>query len=169
MPAGFLKIRELGNLHAVEPDLPAQSPRAQRRRFPIILPELDVMFSGINPQGRETVQVQRLDRVHARLDDHLVLIIVLQPVGIFTVPSIGRTTARLDVCRTPGLRPQGTQKSGRVEGTGALFQIIRLTNDTVVFRPKLMKREDKILNGHEGRCRQAPVAVRPDRQMNVYK
>ena len=41
--ADLLEIGELRHLHAVEPDLPAEAPGAERRALPIVLDEADVV------------------------------------------------------------------------------------------------------------------------------
>ncbi len=46
--ANLLKIGELGHLHAIEPDLPAQPPGPQGRRLPVVLHETDIVDQGIN-------------------------------------------------------------------------------------------------------------------------
>ena len=48
--ARLLKIGELGDLHPVQPDLPAQTPGAQRGGFPVILDEADIVLVGIDPE-----------------------------------------------------------------------------------------------------------------------
>jgi len=49
--AHLLEVGELGNFHAVEPYLPAQSPGAQCRGFPVVLHETDVMIQRINTEA----------------------------------------------------------------------------------------------------------------------
>src|ERR1035437_2089994 len=49
----LLKVGELRDLQPVEHDLPAHAPRAQRRRFPIIFFELDVVLAQVNPKQSE--------------------------------------------------------------------------------------------------------------------
>ena len=46
--ADLLEIGELADLHAVAPDLPAQTPGTQRRAFPIILDKADVVQGGVD-------------------------------------------------------------------------------------------------------------------------
>ena len=48
--ADLLEIGELRDFHAVQPDLPAQTPGAQRRRFPVVLDEADVVYQRIDAQ-----------------------------------------------------------------------------------------------------------------------
>jgi len=53
----LLEVGELRDLHAVAPAFPAQPPRAQRRTFPVVFDETDVMNAGIDPDRREGLQV----------------------------------------------------------------------------------------------------------------
>ena len=47
-PARLLEVRELRDLHAVQPDFPAESPGAERRRFPVVLDEADVVHQRVD-------------------------------------------------------------------------------------------------------------------------
>ena len=58
--AHLLKIGELRHLHPVAPHLPSQAPGAERRAFPIILNEADVMQSGVNAKRAIAFNQQRL-------------------------------------------------------------------------------------------------------------
>jgi hypothetical protein len=95
--ADFLKIRELCDLHAVEADFPSEAPGAERRGFPIVLNEPDVVLVGIDAKHRETVQVKTLDIVRRRFEDDLVLVIMLESVGVFPIPTVCGTPARLGI------------------------------------------------------------------------
>src|SRR3546814_7918993 len=58
--ADLLEIRELADLHAVAPDLPAEAPGAERRPFPVVFDEADVVPHRIAADG--------LDRKSTRLN-----------------------------------------------------------------------------------------------------
>ena len=49
--ADLLEIGELTDLHAVAPDLPAQTPGPQRRALPVIFDKADVMQAGVDADG----------------------------------------------------------------------------------------------------------------------
>src|SRR5207248_11103283 len=89
--ADLLEIGELADLHAVEPDLPAEPPGAKGRALPIVFDKADVVLRGIDAERRETLQIQILAVGRRRLQDHLQLIIMLQPVRVFAIAAIGRT------------------------------------------------------------------------------
>jgi len=134
-PADFLEVRKLRNLHAVEPDFPSQPPGAERGGLPVILHKPDVVFFGVDPQLFQTLQIEPLDIVGGRLQDHLILVVVLHAVGIFAVSTIGRPAAGLRIGGTPGLRTEHPQKSGGVHRAGADLGVVRLPNQAPLPRP----------------------------------
>ena len=48
--ADFLEVGELRHFHAVQPDFPAKAPGAERRRFPVVLDEADVVFLEVDAE-----------------------------------------------------------------------------------------------------------------------
>src|SRR4030042_2905283 len=103
--AGLLKIGELGDLHSIQPDLPTQAPGTECRRFPIIFDKTDVMTKGVNAKKLQTVEIDLLNIKRRGFDDDLILIIVLKPIRILSVPTIGWTPRRFYICHLPWLRP----------------------------------------------------------------
>ena len=71
--------------------------------------------------------------------------VLMQTVGIFAVTGILGTTRGLHVGRTPGLRPQGAQESGRVRGAGTNFNIDRLQKRAALFVPIVLQAQDHFL------------------------
>ena len=55
--AHLLKIGELRHLHAVAPDLPAETPGAERRRFPVVLDEADVVLGEIDADRFKAAEI----------------------------------------------------------------------------------------------------------------
>ena len=60
--AALLEIGELGDLEAVEQDLPADPPGADRRRFPVVLVEAEVVVLEGDAERAEALDVDVLDR-----------------------------------------------------------------------------------------------------------
>ena len=58
--AHLLEVRKLRDLHAVEPDLPAKAPGAERRALPVVLDKADVMVVGVQANGGKRPQVELL-------------------------------------------------------------------------------------------------------------
>ena len=144
-PAHLLEIGELRHLHPVAPDLPAQPPRAQRRAFPIIFHEADIVLERINPDHAEAVEIELLDIGRARLQDYLILVIMLEPVGIFAVAPVCRPPARLDEGGVPRFGAQRAQGGGGMEGARPHPHIVRLEDQAALRTPEIVQREDHVL------------------------
>ena len=110
-PADLLEVGELSDFHAVEPDLPAQTPGPQCRRFPVVFNKANVVHRHINAQTAKRIKIQLLNVFWRRFQDDLKLIVMLQPVGVFAVAAVRRSPAGLHVGGVPALRPDGSEKS----------------------------------------------------------
>ena len=55
--AGLLEVGELGDLQAVEPDLPPQAPCPEGRLLPVVFDKPDVVLFPIETEGFEAVEV----------------------------------------------------------------------------------------------------------------
>ena len=145
--AHLLEIGELRDFHAVAPHFPAKAPGTQRRAFPVILDKADVMDQGIDADFHEAAEIQLLQIGRAGLHDHLILVIMLQPVGVFAIAAVRGSAAGLDIGGVPRLRPKCAQRGGGVEGTRADFHVIGLEDDAALFPPIGMEGQDEVLEG----------------------
>ncbi|ABV16057.1 hypothetical protein CKO_05014 [Citrobacter koseri ATCC BAA-895] len=75
--ANLLEVGELSHFHAVQPHFPTQTPGAQRRVFPVIFHETDIVDSRVHPQLFQRTEIQLLDVIRRWLNHHLELIVVL--------------------------------------------------------------------------------------------
>ena len=75
--ADLLEVGELRHFHPVQPHFPAQTPGTQRRVFPVVFHEADVVNRRIHTQLFQRPEVQLLNVVRRWLNDHLELIVVL--------------------------------------------------------------------------------------------
>ncbi len=57
LSADLLEIGELADFHAVAPNLPAKTPSAERRGFPVVFHEADVVQVHIDADGFERTQI----------------------------------------------------------------------------------------------------------------
>src|SRR5574340_470646 len=80
--ADLLEIGELRHFHAVQPHLPAQPPRPERRVLPIVLDETDVVLLEIETECFQRTEVQIEDVGRRRFQHHLELVVMLQAVRI---------------------------------------------------------------------------------------
>ena len=143
--ADLLEIGELAHLHAVAPDLPAQAPGAERRALPVVLDKADVVAGGIEPDGREASQIERLHVGGGWFDDDLILVIMLEPVGVVAIAPVGRPARGLDIGRSPGARPERAQRRRGVEGARAHLHVVGLQDGAALRRPIGLKPQDHLL------------------------
>ena len=134
--AQLLEVGELGGLHAVDPDLPALPPGAQRGALPVVLDEAHVVLGQVDAQRHERLQVDVLDVGRRRLDDHLVLVVVAEAVRVLAVAPVGGPHGRLDVGGAPGARVEAAQEGRRVEGAGPDLGVVRLHDDAALLLPE---------------------------------
>ncbi len=106
------------------------------------------MIQGIEPQGFQAVEIEFLNILGRGLEDHLVLIVVLQAVGVLAVAPVGGPAAGLHIGHVPGLRPQDPQQGGGVEGAGPHLDIVRLLDDTAPLRPEALQGHQQFLKSH---------------------
>ncbi len=151
--ADLLEVGELGDLHPVEPHLPAESPGADGRRFPVVLHEADVVLQRIDAEALEGVEVELLDVERRRLHDDLVLVVVLEPVRIFAVAAVRGSPGGFHIGHIPGFGSQGPEKGGRVEGAGAHLEVVGLLDDASLGGPVPFEGKDQFLKGHISSCR----------------
>jgi len=159
-PARLLEVGELGHLHPVAPDLPAQAPGAQRGRLPVVLDEPDVVLERLDAHRPQAVQVDLLDVLRAGLHDDLKLIIVLETVGVVAVAPVGRPPRRLDVRRVPRLGAEHAKERRRVEGPCADLEIVRLDDQAAALGPEALELHEELLERHGGVSLRAPAAAR---------
>ena len=145
--AHLLEVGELGHFHAVDPDLPAQAPGAQRRALPVVFHEAHVVGRHIDADGLKTSQVQVLDVVRRGLDEHLELVVELPAVGVLAVAAVGGTAAALHVAGAPGVGPQRAQRGGRGVRAGAHLVVVGLQHHATGARPVALQVHDDVLEG----------------------
>ncbi len=148
--ADLLEIGELRDLHAVEPDFPAQAPGAERGRLPVVLDETDVVLLGIDAERHQRLQIPFLDVGGRGLEHYLVLVIVLQAVRVLAITAVLGTARGLHVRGIPRLRPDGTQESRGVERARAHLHVIGLQQHAALAIPELVQPQDQLLEAqHE--------------------
>ena len=74
-----------------------------------------------------------------------VLVIVLQPVRVFTIATIRRAPGRLPVRGAPRFRAYRTQERRRVERSGAHFHVVGLHDDAAFRTPERLQVKNQSL------------------------
>ncbi len=103
------------------------------------------MQAGVDADGAQGVEIQLLQVVGVRLQDDLILVIVLQPVGIFAVSAVAGAARRLDVGGLPRLLAQRPQHGGGVQGAGADLDVIGLQDGAALLAPIVVQGQDQVL------------------------
>src|SRR5882724_3393551 len=148
--ADFLEVGELRDLHAVEPHFPAEPPGAERGRFPVVLDKTDVVLLRVDAERDERLQVALLDVRRRRLEHHLVLVIVLQPVRILAVAAVLGAARGLHVGGVPRLRTYRAQESRGMERARAHLHVVGLQQHAALAIPELVEPQDQLLEAqHE--------------------
>ena len=148
--AHLLEVRELGDFHAVHPDFPAQAPGAERRVFPVVFHEANVINRSVDAQRAKATQIQVNDVNGRGLEHNLVLMVLMQAVGVFAVAGVLRATGRLYVGGAPRFGTKGPQERGRMRGACPDFDVNRLQQSTALFIPILLQTQDHFLKGNHG-------------------
>jgi len=90
----------------------------------------------VDSQALKTLQIEILDVSRGRFHYYLELIVVLQAVRILAIAPVSRPAGRLNICYVPCIRPEDTQKSGRVKGSRTYLHIKRLMENTPLIGPE---------------------------------
>jgi hypothetical protein len=93
------------------------------------------MIKGIDAETFERIYIHILNIKRGGLHNYLILVIVLESVGIFSVSAISRSPGRFYVGDIPWFRSKRAKESRRIECAGANFDIIRLLNDASLVCP----------------------------------
>jgi hypothetical protein len=93
----------------------------------------------------QTPEVQLLQVGRARLQHHLILVIMAEPVRVGAIAAVGRAAARLDVGAFPRARAKGAQHRRRVERPRPHFEVVRLEQHAALRAPIAVEREDQVL------------------------
>ena len=141
----LLKVGELRHFHPVAPAFPPQAPCAKGRALPVVLDEAHVVEGHIDADRGERIEIKLLKVLRRGLQDHLILVIVLEPVGVLAVASVLRPAGGLDVSRLPGPGSERAQRRRRMERAGADLHVIGLQHDAALPRPEGLQGQNEAL------------------------
>src|SRR6185437_1638276 len=82
-----------------------------------------------------------------RFDQHLELIVVLQPEGIVAIAAIRGPSRGLHKSGAPGLRADCPQKGRGMKSARADRHVVGLQDDATLLRPVTLQRENEVLKG----------------------
>ena len=162
--ARLLEVGELRDLLAVEQHLPADAPRPERRRLPVVLLEAHVVHRGVDADRLERGQVLVLDVRRGRLQDHLELLVLVEAVRVLAVAAVGGTARGLHVADPPGPRPEHAEEGLGVHRARAHLGVPRLVDEAAPLRPEPLQREDDLLQRHRAISRAISRMTRGERR-----
>lgn len=87
----------------------------------------------VDPDGAVAVQQQFLAFFRRGLQQHLILVIMLEPVGVFPIAAIRRAAAGLHISGFPGGAAQRPQRGVGGQRARTNFLIIGLKNGAPLF------------------------------------
>ena len=99
----------------------------------------------IDPDRLQRSQIEGLHVRWIGLQDHLILMVLVQPVGILAEAAIGGPARRLDIGDPPGLGPERAKHRGRVQGPRADLGVVGLQNDAALAAPVVVQFQDQAL------------------------
>ena len=114
-------------------------PCAERRGFPIVFLEADVVLPQIDSDGSKTFEIKILNICRRGFEYHLKLRVLVKAVGIFAVAAICRPAAWLGIDDAIRIGPEHAQESFRVHRSGADFHIVGLLENAIAARPVMFK------------------------------
>src|SRR5215831_12703025 len=147
-PPELLEVRPLRDLHAVAPDLPPQPPCPEGRLLPVVLDEPDVVPTQVDANRLERREVAVEDILGRRLQDYLVLEVVLEAVRVLAIAAVERPDHRFDVGRPPRLRAEAAQERRGVHRARRELGVVRLHDHAALGRPVPLERADHLLEVH---------------------
>src|SRR5437660_2605765 len=142
---GLLEVGELRHLHPVAPDFPAEPPGPQRGRLPVVFDEAQIVVVGGDADRAQRAEVLLLDVLGAGLEDHLVLVVLVEAVGILAEAAVRGPARGLDVGDVPGLGPEHAQEGRRIHRPRAHLQVVPLHQRAAAVGPIGLQGEEEAL------------------------
>jgi hypothetical protein len=100
---------------------------------------------GVDADSFQAAEVQLLQVLGVRLQDHLILVVLVQPVGVLAIAAVGGPPRRLNVGHLPGLGAQGAQHRHGRQRARADLDVVGLQNRTALTAPIVVQFQDQAL------------------------
>src|SRR6187402_1136416 len=121
------------------------------------------MLARVDAHRLQAVEVDLLNLVRCRLEDHLELMVLEQAVGILPKPAIVGPPRRLDVGDVPRRRAEDAQQRFGMRGARAHFDVEGLLDQATLRGPEVLELEDEVLERHAVYERRSSFNTRTDR------
>ena len=93
----------------------------------------------------QAAEVELLQVLRARLQHHLVLVVMAEAVGVLAIAAVGWPTTRLNVGAPPRVGPKRPQHRRGVERPRPHFHVIGLQQNAALRAPIAVERKDQVL------------------------
>ena len=103
---------------------------------------------GIDAAGLERVEVDLLDLVGRRLEDHLELVVLEEAIRILAEAAVVGPPRRLHVGDLPVFGSEDAEERLGMRRAGADLEVERLLDQAAARRPEGGQLEDEVLEGH---------------------
>src|SRR5439155_14799302 len=119
----------------------------------------DVVPLELDAEVSQRGEVEVEDVRWGRLEDDLILEVMLEAERVLAVAAVARSNHRLDVRGPPRLRPQAAQERRRIHRPRAELGVVRLHENAAPSRPVVLERADHVLvveaahSGGQSYCR----------------
>jgi hypothetical protein len=160
----LLEVGELGDFLPVQEDLPADPPGAEGGGLPVVFLESHVVGGRIDSQGDEASQVEVLDVGRGGFQDHLELVMLVEPVRVLAVAPVARPPGRLHVGDPPGIRAEDAEERLGMHRPRPHLGIPGLVDETPALGPVALEGGDHLLEGHPAWLRATSLSTRPERK-----
>ena len=117
--------------------------------------------SGRDAERAERAEVEVLHVVGRRLQDHLVLEVVLEAERVLAVAAVGRADRRLDVGHAPRVGPEAAQEGGGVERARPDLGVVRRRDQASLVGPVAGQPRDHVLEARPRHVRRSVPVCAP--------
>ena len=108
------------------------------------------MLAELDADGFKAAQVHVLDVGRRRLENHLILKMFVQAIGVFAVTAIRRAARGLHIRDAIRCWAENAQERFRVHGARANFGVVGLLEDATLVSPEVHEFENETLKGKAG-------------------
>src|SRR4030095_15404415 len=122
---------------AVQHHLPADAGRSQCGGLPVVLLEADIVLRSLDAKGSEGFEIEILYVRRGRLENHLELIVLVDPEGVLGIATVDWTSRRRAIGDAPRLGAQDAEEGVGGHRPGAPLQIVGLLGNSSPSSPVL--------------------------------
>lgn len=146
----MMEIGEMRELNEVEKELKEKKKGEKSRDLKVVLKKEKVMKSRVEEDGIEGKKIKIMKVWRRRIDEKMIMIIMMEKVRILEIEEIFRKERRMKIGRIKGIWKKRKKSSRRMESKGEKLNVVRLKNGEKVLRKVIMESKDKKMKGKGG-------------------